>query len=185
MHIPGAGVGGHCLPKDPWLLVYGLNTYGDNKFAPEVITNSRKVNDSMPMHMKTLLLDALQERNIMPADARAAILGYAFLENSDDPRNTPALPLYRLLVNELKEVTIHDPYVAEDDDAPISSSLDETLEGRDCILLVTRHREYCDLSLDALKEKMRTPIIIDGRNVWSRSEAISKGFTFRGVGLPR
>ena len=53
-HAPGAGVGGHCLPKDSWLLKYGLDTYGSIKFDPEIITRSRYLNDSMPQHMKQL-----------------------------------------------------------------------------------------------------------------------------------
>ena len=58
MHIPGAGVGGHCLPKDPWLLKYGVDTYGKFKVQPNVIIKSRELNIWMPTHMVELLEEA-------------------------------------------------------------------------------------------------------------------------------
>ncbi len=185
MHTPGAGVGGHCLPKDPWLLKYGLDTYGDIPVNPRIIVESRKLNDYMPTHMKTLLHDALAEQELEPENTDAAILGFAFLENSDDPRNTPTIPLYNQLKNELNHVIIHDPHIPEYEDYPITTDLTEALQSKDAVMLVTRHREYQELSLDQLKKTLRTPVIIDGRNVWNRHQALEKGFSFRGVGLPR
>ena len=185
MHTPGAGVGGHCLPKDPWLLKYGLDTYGKIKFTPEIIVKSRLLNDSMPGHMKTLLIDALAERNLALSESKVTMLGFAFLENSDDSRNTPALPLFNLLRGECKKISIHDPHINEYEDLPITDDLVEALRESDCVILVTKHKEYRELSLDQLHKYMRTPVIIDGRNVFNRHEALTHGFTFRGVGLPR
>jgi UDP-N-acetyl-D-mannosaminuronic acid dehydrogenase len=185
MHIPGAGVGGHCLPKDPWLLKYGLDTYGRFKFTPEIIVRSRNLNDYMPQHMKALLYDALAEKGLKPEETHAVILGYAFLENSDDARNTPTLPLYNVLKDELASVILHDPYIKEDEGLIMTQALESAVSGKDCVILVTKHREYLEIDLDYLKNHLKTPIIVDGRNVWDRKEAIHKGFTFRGIGLPR
>ncbi len=63
--------------------------------------------------------------------------------------------------------------------------LQSAVTGKDCVILVTKHKEYLETDLDYLKKQLKTPIIVDGRNVWDRKEAINKGFTFRGVGLPR
>jgi UDP-N-acetyl-D-mannosaminuronic acid dehydrogenase len=185
MHIPGAGVGGHCLPKDPWLLKYGMDTYGAFKFKPTIIVESRKVNDGMPRHMRELTLEALAERGMSLKEARILMLGFAFLENSDDPRNTPAEPLYNSLKGECDEITVHDPYIREHEGISLTSNLDEAVRGKDCLILVTRHREYLNLDLDRLKRMMRTPIIIDGRNAFDREECLRRGFTFRGIGIPR
>ena len=68
---------------------------------------------------------------------------------------------------------------------PNTTNLDKTLQDKDALNLVTKHREYYQLTLDQLKQTLRTPINIDGRNVWNRHQALQKGFTFRGVGLPR
>ncbi len=157
MHIPGAGVGGHCLPKDPWLLKYGLDAYGDFEFEPKVIIESRRINDSMPNHMMELIGGALNEKNLVMDDAKVTILGVAFLPNSNDTRNTPAYPLYKLLKNRCAEVRLHDPYVKDYGEMEIENELEATVRGSDVIALVTRHDEYRELSLEWLKEKMRTP----------------------------
>ena len=184
MHIPGAGVGGHCLPKDPWLLKYGMDTYGAFRFKPTILVDSRKVNDGMPQHMRDLTVEALAEQGISLKGARIVILGFAFLEDSDDPRNTPAEPLYNSLKSECKEIIVHDPFIKEHEGISITNNLDEAVKGKDCLILVTRHREYLSLDLDRLKRLMMTPIIVDGRNAFDRDDCLRRGFTFRGVGMP-
>ena len=185
MHTPGAGVGGHCLPKDSWLLVYGLETYGSTKFVPEIITGSRYLNDSMPQHMMDLTREALKEKNLKLRDAKITILGVAFRENSDDTRNTPAEPLYNILKGKCRGLIAHDPYVKEYEDMKITQNLEEAVEGSDCLILVTRHREYQSIRPEWLKTHMRIPVIVDGRNVFDLEKCLRLGFSFRGVGLPR
>lgn len=183
MMTPGAGVGGHCLPKDSWLLKYGNDAYGKFKVESKILQDSRHVNDYMPYHMKELVEEALRERSIKLKDAKVCILGFAFLENSDDTRNTPSLTLYNLLKPECNTVVVHDPYVKSYDDVNLSSNLNEALKGMDCIAVATRHKEYIDLDLDWLKDILATPAIVDGRNVFNPKQVIAAGFSFRGVGI--
>jgi UDP-N-acetyl-D-mannosaminuronic acid dehydrogenase len=185
MHIPGAGVGGHCLPKDPWLLKYGLDAYGDFKFEPKLIVESRRINDSMPGHMVELIEEALKEKGVEMEDAKVTLLGVAFLPNSDDTRNNPTYPLYKILKARCAEVRVHDPYVEKYEGLEIGNDLEAAVKGSDAIALVTRHEEYRELSLDWLEEKMRTLVLIDGRNMFKREQFLEKGFAFRGVGIPR
>jgi len=185
MHIPGGGVGGHCLPKDPWLLKHGLDAYGTVKFEPKVIIESRAINDRMPAHMKNLLLDALKEKGKDMGDAKITILGIAFLENSDDTRNTPTVPLYNMLKETGASVVIHDPYVKDYEGVDLINDLGEALTGSDGVAIMVRHKEYGETPLEWIREKMRTPVIVDGRNVFDRDECVRLGFTFRGVGIPR
>ena len=93
MHLPGAGVGGHCIPKDPWLLVANA---GDG-FAPQLIPAARAINDGMPLHVADLTATALQEAGVDVTAARVAVLGYAYLENSDDTRDSPSAALVERL----------------------------------------------------------------------------------------
>jgi UDP-N-acetyl-D-mannosaminuronic acid dehydrogenase len=185
MHVPGAGVGGHCLPKDSWLLKYGLDAYGSTKFDPAIITGSRYLNDYMPIHMVELVKEALMEKNIKLADAKIAILGVAFLENSDDTRNTSTETLYNSLKKQCKDIIAHDPYVKEYEDMKITSDIESAIKGSDCVFVMTRHREYSALKPSQLKKWMKTPVIVDGRNVFNQDECLRLGFSFRGVGLPR
>jgi len=183
MHIPGAGVGGHCLPKDTWLLKYSIDAYGKNKVPTNVLVECRFVNDYMPQHMKELIEEALEARNVQLNEARICILGFAFLEDSDDTRNTPALTLYNILKPICREVTVHDPYVVAYEGVALTSDLEDAVRDRDCVAIVTRHREYLDMKLDWLKKLLDTPVIVDGRNVFNPEEALSSGFSFRGVGI--
>ena len=184
MHFPGAGVGGHCLPKDPWLLKYGVDTYGKFKVKPNILIKSRELNISMPSHMAELLEDALNEAGKKLTNAKIAILGVAFLENSDDTRNTPAKPLYEILVKKSAKPMLHDPYVREFE-LPFTKNLNEVLTDADAITIVTKHKDYVNLDLQSIKNKIRTPIIVDGRNIYQKKECENLGFIYKGVGKPR
>jgi UDP-N-acetyl-D-mannosaminuronic acid dehydrogenase len=208
MHMPGAGVGGHCLPKDSWLLKYGVETYGKTRnaqYAPrkanqqvsksasglELVQLTRRINDRMPAHMAALIEDALAEAGRQLAGAKVVLLGAAYLENADDTRSTPAAALARLLLARGAEVGVHDPYVRGPDwrrvlgdgvDVPLTDDLWQALDGSDCAALVTRHREYQALDLERTKDVMRTPVLVDGRNVFDLIGCAAAGFVVRAVG---
>jgi UDP-N-acetyl-D-mannosaminuronic acid dehydrogenase len=184
MHFPGAGVGGHCLPKDSWLLKYGVDTFGRFKVDPQVIVKSRELNLWMPAHMVELLAEGLTEAGRSMAQAKVAILGVAFLENSDDTRNTPSQQLYDLLQERGAAPVLHDPYV-RDFELPFTRDLTEAVEGADALALVTRHKDYLELSLESIKRLMRTPVLVDGRNAYDKAECERAGFIYKGVGKPR
>jgi UDP-N-acetyl-D-mannosaminuronic acid dehydrogenase len=181
MHFPGGGVGGHCLPKDPWLLKYGLDTYGKFKFFPKIIVSSRELNDSMPAHVVDLLEEALAEHGKKLTGSKIAILGVAFLENSDDTRNTPSAVLYEELKKRGAKPVLHDPHI-RDFELPFTEDLDEAIKYADAVILSTKHKEYLALDLKKLKNKLRTPVLIDGKNAYNEEEAASAGLTYRGVG---
>jgi len=96
-------------------------------------------------------------------------------------RNTPTHPLYDLLRQQCRTVTIHDSYI-KTDDAPVTDNLTEALTGANCLALVTAHKEYHVLDLDWLKQVMKTPIIVDNRYVFNPEKCRQAGFTYRGVG---
>ncbi|MHA1962862.1 MAG: nucleotide sugar dehydrogenase [Candidatus Thorarchaeota archaeon] len=184
MHIPGAGVGGHCLPKDPWLLRYGLYEYGTWKIEPEFISLARRINNHMPVHVSDLVENALRAKKVPIQEAVVTILGVAYLENSDDTRNTPAATLAASLQAKGAEVRLHDPYVENWEFGPQEMEKDilKAAEGAHCLALVTKHAEYYSLDLDQIKKVMKTPIIVDGRNVFDTDIVKKKGFEYRSVG---
>ncbi|HEC35040.1 MAG TPA: nucleotide sugar dehydrogenase [Anaerolineae bacterium] len=195
MLLPGAGVGGHCLPKDPWLLKYGVDTYGrelggtEGTQGLELIELARRINDGMPLHMVELIEEALGEAGVELAGAKVAVLGVAYLENSDDTRNTPAAPLAALLRARGAKVVAHDPYVQEKDwvesggdGVPLTRDLTEALKSADCAALVTRHRPYLDLDLEQVGSLMRTLVLVDGRNAFDGEVCGQNGIVYRGVG---
>jgi len=169
MHLPGAGVGGHCLPKDSWLLKYGVDRYGKIPVDMKVILGSRAVNDSMPIHMANLALHGLAELGIDPSAAKVAILGYAFLEDSDDTRNTPAVPLIEELRRRgVREIAIHDPFVRAEELPDVERDLGVVIAGSDCLCVVTKHSVYGGLTPQGIRGQMRTPFVVDGRGALAR-----------------
>ena len=184
LHIPGAGVGGHCLPKDTWLLRFGLNEYGSQKMEPRFIALAREINNQMPIHMALLIEDALSSKGLAIHDANITILGAAYLENADDTRNTPAAALVDALESKGATVTIHDPHVREWEFGAheIESDLIDAVTDADCLALVTKHREYTQMNFESIGNLMRTQIFIDGRNAYNEDDVTSKGFEYRGIG---
>jgi UDP-N-acetyl-D-mannosaminuronic acid dehydrogenase len=184
MHIPGAGVGGHCLPKDTWLLRHGLNEYGSQKVEAKFISLAREINNYMPVHMAYLIEDALEKKGVKIQGATVTILGIAYLENADDTRNTPALSLINALEEKGAKVVLHDPYVQKWDLGPheIERDIYTAAKDSDCLALVTRHRDYIDLNFSKLGEIMRTLTLVDGRNVYEEDKLVAHDFEYRAVG---
>ena len=175
MHLPGAGVGGHCIPKDPWLLIANA---GDG-FEPRLVPTARAINDGMPLHVADLVVAALREAGVGITDARVAVLGYAYLENSDDTRNSPSEVLVARLRELGAKVAIHDPWVPE-----YRGDLEERGRGSDAIVVMVAHDEYRQLNWSGLKAHLRHPVLIDGRRVVTDQARQLPGFIFRGVGKP-
>ncbi len=184
MHIPGAGVGGHCLPKDTWLLRHGLNEYGSQKVEPRFISLAREINNHMPVHMTLLIEDALEKKGVKLQGATVTVLGIAYLENADDTRNTPALALIKTLESKGAKVILHDPYVQNWDlgSHEIEKDLYVAAKDSDCLALVTRHSDYNDTDFAKLGEIMRTRTFVDGRNVFDEDKLASQDFEYRAIG---
>jgi UDP-N-acetyl-D-mannosaminuronic acid dehydrogenase len=175
MHFPGAGVGGHCITKDSWLLVYGARDLITTKMIPL----ARSINDFMPHHMYDLLMQAVQKTNRQIDTLKVAVLGFAYDANSDDARNTPTEDFVKILKHHNIKFTVQDPYVAE-----YATALDKTLKGVDAVVLMTAHDEYAKLGLSGIKKliKAKNPILVDGRNVFDKAKAEKEGFVYLGVG---
>ncbi len=178
MHIPGAGVGGHCLPKDSWLLAYGVK----NELPPKILALAREINDSMPFHVVELTEEALQERDVKTEESIITVLGLAYLEDSDDTRNSPTIPILKELKGKYAEVRVHDPFVKEFEGLEVLDNIEEAVKGSDCLVLVTAHAAYKNLNLKHIKGLMRNPIIVDGRNVFDKEVCMREGFIYQGIG---
>lgn len=163
MLMPGAGVGGHCIPKDPWLLASSVKNLD---VEIRLIPAAREINTSMPAHMLKLVKTQLGDLE----DKKILLLGYAYLENSDDTRNSPGEALRELFVREGARVSVHDPYVKE-----FSGDLYQAASGCHTAVLVTAHSDYEDIDFEELKKKMKQPLLVDGRNLWNRNRAEEAG----------
>jgi len=173
MLYPGAGVGGHCIPKDPWLLIANVS----DQYQARLIPAARAINASMPNHLVDLVDQALDEHGLRLNGARVAVLGYAFKEDTDDDRDSPSMYLVEALKQRGATPIIHDPYISA-----YNHPLDEIVRGSNAMVIMDAHRDYKQLDLNALRSLLATPIIIDGRNTVNAQAALQHGFTYMGVG---
>ncbi len=182
MHLPGTGVGGHCIPKDSWLLIYGTR----GNYQPRILTTARDINEYMPHHVAELTLEGFRRAGKSIAGSKIVVLGLAYLPNSDDTRNSPTIPLVNDLVLRNARVHVHDPYVTDQEalvsEVVLTQNLEEAMVGADALVVSTRHSVYEELTLEDLERLMNHPlIIIDGRNLFSDLKPSEK-LIYLGVG---
>jgi UDP-N-acetyl-D-mannosaminuronic acid dehydrogenase len=180
IHRPGAGVGGHCIPKDPYFLIHKASDLG---LRMEVIEAARRVNESMPLHVVRLIEKALKSVNKRLDEAKVAVLGVAYKGDTDDIRGTPAEKIIKKLMVSKAFVHSHDPFVKQDFGGRFSNDLEEVLDSSDCVVVVTDHSLYKTLKPRDLTRNMETPcVIVDARRVLNPGEARKQGVTYFGVG---
>ncbi len=177
LHYPGAGVGGYCLPKDPYFLLDKAREYN---LELKLVENARKINERMPLHVVEIVENSL--KLLKKEKAKIAILGVAYKGNTDDTRNSPAKEIIYALKNKYN-VFSHDPRAKSDFQSNFSNKLEEVVKGADCIVIVTDHDEYKKLNLKELKKLVNEKcVIVDGRRVLNRKEAEKHGFIYFGIG---
>jgi UDP-N-acetyl-D-mannosaminuronic acid dehydrogenase len=178
IHAPGPGVGGPCLPKDPYLLVHSTD-----RFEHDLIRTARHVNDSMPEHIVKLTLQALKNSGKRIGKARIAVLGTSYKAGVDDSRGSPSKPIINGLIDKGFEVSAYDPESNEAFGARKADSIAKTVEGADCLLIITPHKEFMNLNLGKLKALMNKAIIIDGARVIDPRDAEDQSYSYYGVGF--
>jgi UDP-N-acetyl-D-mannosaminuronic acid dehydrogenase len=179
IHGPGPGVGGPCLPKDPYLLIHQ-----SKPLSYDVIKTARKINDNMPKHIVKLTQKALEKAGKSIKNSTIVILGTAYKANVDDSRGSPSKPIIQELTKLGAKVKVYDPHCNEAFRAEKTNSLHEALKGADCLIIVTDHTEFQSINLEETKKLMKNkPVIIDGRRIINPYEAENLGFLYYGVGL--
>jgi UDP-N-acetyl-D-glucosamine dehydrogenase len=138
---PGPGVGGHCIPVDPYYLAWRAREFD---FVDRFVQLAGDINFAMPRHVVTLVAEALNERGKALRGARVGILGVAFKPNVRDARNSPAAEIMSGLRARGARVAFHDPHVPAFRDAGgevhESVGLDDLLGSSDVVVVVTPHR---------------------------------------------
>ena len=184
--FPGAGVGGSCLTKDPYFVHHLGREYGLDLQTPLL---SRQVNDSMPGHVASLIMQALSEYGKAVGGSTVTVLGLAFKNATSDMRSTPAKPLIEILREAGARVRTFDPWVNPADarnltGLPLSATLEEAVTEADVIALVTPHPEFRAISFAKIWELVAHPCsVVDGRRAFDPATVLSAGFDYRAVGL--
>jgi UDP-N-acetyl-D-mannosaminuronic acid dehydrogenase len=160
---PGPGVGGHCIPVDPWFLVQ------IDEGASRVIRVAREVNDEMPRYVVEKLL-----READLDGGHVAVLGLAYRADLGDTRESPSLAIIDRLEEAQVDVRAHDPYIAADGGPTRSGDIADVVTGADAIIIATDHRAYRDLDPTLIAGLVRRRFVLDTRNClaidrWARA----------------
>jgi len=161
---PGPGMGGHCLPIDPFYLAFKAR---EHDFYPEFIELAGKMNQAQPVFCVERVERALNDVGKPVKDSKILILGMSYKAGVGDIRESPALKIAALLRDLGAEISYHDPHVPELPDMGLASvDLDEALPGCDAAAIVTAHP-----SVDYADVAARAPLVVDFRGVTRGIEA--------------
>jgi UDP-N-acetyl-D-glucosamine dehydrogenase len=163
---PGPGLGGHCLPVDPFYLAWKAREFD---FYTEFIELAGKVNENMPYFCLEKITRALNSQEKAVKGSTVHLVGVAYKADVSDLRESPALKLIGLLRDEGAKVTYHDPHVPELPEHGLSSQeLDGSLANADCVAIVTAHS---GIDYDRVAESSQ--LVVDFRNATGHNGSAS------------
>ena len=179
----GPGYGGSCFPKDTLALVKIAQDYGS---PVRLVETTVSINDQRKRAMGRKVIKACGD------DVRGktiAVLGLTFKPNTDDMRDAPSIAIIQTLLDAGARVVAYDPEgmgAAKEvlGDISYGTGIYETVEGADCLVLVTEWNAFRSLDFDRLRRLMKSPVLVDLRNVYRQREVEAHGFTYSSVGRP-
>ena len=175
-HYPGCGVGGHCIPVDPYYLIEYAKEKG---FEHDFLRLARKINNGMPEYTVEELVWALNEKKKALNGATIAVLGVAYKKDIDDYRESPSFEIIKEIQKLGGKVKIFDPYVLLKSNC---ESLEEAITNVDAVVIATNHKVFVDqLTPKYLKEKS-IDVIIDGKNCLNKKSFENTSIVYKGIG---
>jgi len=178
---PGPGVGGHCIPLDPYYMSYKAKKFG---FIPRFIELSGEINEFMRIHAVNLIEKGLEEVGKKIYNAEIAIMGLAYKKDIDDTRESPAKKIIEELVNFGAKIKVYDPHANTIETKfgrfVSEKCIEDALSGVDCVVFVADHTEFTNINLEKIQKLMRYPVIIDCRNIFKND--IEDEIIYYGIG---
>lgn len=170
-HYPSVGVGGHCIPVDPYYLIEYARGYG---FEHEFLSLARHINNSMPYFTVDQLRDALDEKNKTLKGLNVLLLGLSYKPDVADDRESPSYDVIEILKSKGATVSIYDPYFL---DKSTVKTLEEGLKDAQAVILASSHKEF----INADYSKYELFAFVDGKNALDSSK-VNKITAYRGIG---
>lgn len=176
-HFPGIGVGGHCIPVDPYYLIEYARVNGfDHKF----LSLARAINENMPLYcIDTVEKELIKQGNESLKGKKVSVLGLSYKADIGDLRESPSMKVIETLKERGCLLTIFDPHFPEKSTV---KTLADAVKGQDVVVLVTAHKEFLESTLSLLDSS--TKVFLDGRNAFidKKGELESKKIVYIGVG---
>ncbi len=174
-HYPSCGIGGHCIPVDPYYLIEKAKQAGfDHKF----LRTSRNINNSMPAYTVNKLQNSLNDLKMPLNGTNVGILGIAYKANVDDDRESPYYNIEKILKKFGANVHSFDPHIKKKSSC---ESLESILEKSEVIILITNHKEFSSVNGELLR-KNNIKIIIDGKNSLDKKDIENNKVIYGGIG---
>ena len=174
-HYPGCGVGGHCIPVDPYYLIEYAKEFG---FEHNFLMLARQINNGMPEFAVSRLEDGLHslEKNI--AGTTVAVLGLSYKPDIDDCRESPSFEIIKSLEAKGALVKTFDPFVLS---RSSHQSLEAVLQDTDAVILATCHSAFRTLTPESYIQ-FGVQVVVDGRNCLDGAVYTQAGIVYRGIG---
>jgi len=180
IHRPGCGVGGPCLPKDPYLLLVKAKQHTEHS----LIRCSRRLNSFMESHTISMILTALRLAKKDVTGSRISVLGVTYKKGTSDVRGAPSKFIIQELLRLGAHVNVYDPLCTECFGGKNCTGPYEAIANTDCLVILTDHREFASLNLWKVKEIMNKPAcLVDGRRVINPAKVKSIGIRYYGIGF--
>jgi nucleotide sugar dehydrogenase len=176
MHMPGTGVGGHCIPVYPYFITKITN--GD----ASLLKLAREVNDSMANYTVSLAESALRGAGRSIKAAKVMVLGIAFRGGVKETRYSPSFRIIKLLREKGADVHAYDPLFTKEETEKMGLSYSDKFNGMDCVIIASDHKEFRKYNWRKIGNQMRSKVLVDGRNVVEPSRIIKLGFIYKGIG---
>lgn len=174
-HWPSIGVGGHCIPVDPYYLIERAWQAGfDHKF----LRLAREINNGMPEYAVSQLQRLLNDAKLPMAGTRIAVLGLSYKANVGDIRESPSLKVIELLQNLNVDLIIYDPFFPKESTV---KTLDQALRGADAVVVAVNHSEFVEISAASLK-RAHIRVVLDGKNCLDKKAILAAGIKYKGIG---
>ena len=177
IHLPGAGVGGHCIPIYPWFVI---NTTKNANLR--IIKTAREVNDYMPRHVVELTIKGLNEIGKATKNSNVLILGLTFRGGVKEFTKSPVLDIIKYLKEWGANIFVYDPLCTEEDIKNLNVKWKNDFKDVDVIIIATDHKEFENLDLNNISNEVRNKVIIDGKNILDPKKVKNMGFIYFGVG---
>lgn len=184
LHMPGIGVGGHCLPLYPYLLLTEALEAG---VQMKLIKHARRINEKMPLHTLNLIIDALRACGKPLARRKVTVYGIAYRANVKEARYSPALELIKLVNKRGGRTVVYDPMYTPQElremGLEAKPNFKMALEGADCAVITVAHDEFKNVNPSDFAFHMRMPAaVVDGACVLDAATVERAGLVYRGVG---
>ncbi|MCL4415498.1 MAG: nucleotide sugar dehydrogenase [Actinobacteria bacterium] len=166
---PGPGVGGHCIPIDPWFILENI------EMKNTIIEKARIINDKIPFRIAEKIIDIVKKYK----NPKVTLFGASYKENVGDTRESPAAAICSELIKKEINIAVYDPLVSNFKYSLLD--LEDSLKDSDMLILFVGHDDFRKINLKKIKSLMKNKNIFDTRNFFDKKEVIECGFNYYSI----